>query len=185
LHLAAADASSELIQAEAGWNWSVCLSDSGKIFAWWPFLASYADTVTTDDQLQGPLEGDDEDNFQAYSEQTSIPVKWGEVGPEVPRELPNIPTLTSEDVYGPEQRIWGDDISTSWHTVIEDPNQVVAVGAGDNFCAALKANGELWSFELKENEDPRSKRWRYVSLCSWFVSIMILISYPAGRVVRT
>jgi hypothetical protein len=121
--------------------------------------------VTTDDQLQGPLEGDDEDNFQAYSEQTSIPVKWGEVGPEVPRELPSIPTLTSEDVYGPDHRVWGDDISTSRHSVIEDPNQIVAVGAGDNFCAALKANGELWSFELKENEDPRLKRWRYVSFC--------------------
>lgn len=171
MHLAPADAPPGLIQAEAGWNWSVCLSDTGKVFAWWPFLASYADSLTADDQLQGPLDGDDEDNFQAYSEQTSIPVKWGEVGPGVPRELPVIPTLSSEDVYGPEQRKWGDDLSTSRHPVIEDPNTVIAVGAGDNFCAALKANGELWFFELRENDDPGKKTWRYVSSCNEIASI--------------
>jgi SCF-associated factor 1 len=39
------------------------------------------------------------------------------------------------------------------HTIIEDPNQVIAVGAGDNFCAALKANGELWFLEVGENDN--------------------------------
>lgn len=114
------------------------------------------------------MEGDDEDNFQAYSEQTSIPVKWGEVGPEVPRELPAIPTLSAEDIFGLEKSCWGDDLSASKHAIIEDPNQVIAVGAGDNFCAALKANGELWSLEARENDDLHKCTWRYVGSCNFF-----------------
>ncbi|KAJ9124146.1 hypothetical protein QFC22_000943 [Naganishia vaughanmartiniae] len=156
------DSPSRVLQAEAGWNWSICLTENGKIHAWWPFLATYDSSVTPEAQLDGPLPGNDEDSFQPYSESSVIPVKRGTVGPEVPFELPLIPTLQETDVYGSEEHQWSDRILDSNHPTVEDPLCVVAVGAGDGFCAALRANGELWVFELKENEAPFSKSWRYL-----------------------
>lgn len=138
------------------------MTNQGKIHAWWPFLATYHSTITPETELDGPLPGDDEDSFQPYSESSIIPVKRGTVGPEVPFELPPIPTLTETDVFGSDEQQWSDRLLDSNHPTIEDPLFVVAVGAGDGFCAALRANGELWVFELRENEAPSSKSWRYV-----------------------
>lgn len=157
------DTSSRVVQAEAGWNWSICLTESGKIFGWFPFLATYETALTVRGDLEGPLPGNDEDDFQPYSESSSIPVMWGTVGSDIPLELPAIPSLSADDTWGPESVAWGDDLAIPRHASVEDHNRVVAVGAGDSFCAALKANGELWLYELKENEDPHTKTWRYVS----------------------
>ncbi|KAJ9106186.1 hypothetical protein QFC21_001330 [Naganishia friedmannii] len=151
-----------VLQVEAGWNWSICLSDNGKIHAWWPFLATYDSTLTPETELDGPLPGNDEDSFQPYSESSIIPVKRGTVGPEVPFELPPIPSLSDTDVFGSDEQQWSDRILDSNHPTVEDPLCVVAVGAGDGFCAALRANGELWVIELKESDAPYSKSWRYL-----------------------
>lgn len=139
------------------------MSNNGHIHGWWPFLATYDSTITPESELDGPLPGNDEDSFQPYSESSVIPVKRGTVGPEVPFELPPIPTLSETDVFGTDAQQWSDRLLRSNHPAIENPLCVVAVGAGDGFCAALRANGELWVFELKESEAPFSKSWRYVS----------------------
>lgn len=88
---------------------------------------------------------------------------WGEVGSDVPVELPAIPSLATEVTYGPDSVPWGDDLAVSRHPSTNDYDRVIAVGTGDSFCAALRANGELWVYELKENEAPHAKTWRYVS----------------------
>ncbi|WVQ71765.1 hypothetical protein IAR50_001306 [Cryptococcus sp. DSM 104548] len=163
-----------IVQLSAGWQRSAALSSKGTIYVWYPFTPAYRESLTSEDDLNGPMkptngdnEDDDDDNERA--------LKWGKVGPDVVYELPSIPErpeLDQEDdkhfEYGSRDRgghtsqelraLWSEYESTRSRPS-EDDQKVVKLASGGEFLLALKKNGEVWHIGLK---DDLPLRWRYL-----------------------
>ncbi|ODO10811.1 hypothetical protein I350_01409 [Cryptococcus amylolentus CBS 6273] len=164
-----------IVQLSAGWQHSAALSSKGTIHVWYPFTPAYRESLTAEDDLNGPIKPPNNDGGDDDDDDDERALRWGKVGPDVVHELPSIPDrpgLDEEDDKRLEYRgrdrgghtsqelraLWSEYESTTSRNS-QDDQRVVKLASGADFLLALKANGEVWHISLKQDQP---SRWRYL-----------------------
>lgn len=139
-----------IVQIEAGWNVSACLMSSGDVVVWDPFCAEYKDSLTSDDDMHGPLGADGDDLTRIFY--------WGTVGADVVHRLEKIPLRPEpeDDEDQTAERAWEKAEGGMTDKQREDAQKVVKIACGEREVFALKGNGEVWVASI-------SMPWQFVS----------------------
>ncbi|KDQ13797.1 hypothetical protein BOTBODRAFT_33233 [Botryobasidium botryosum FD-172 SS1] len=156
--------SDRVVQVEAGWEFASILTESGSVYAVWPFDGKLQD-LTVVREMHIESEENTDDTPKAIARDNVIPCAHWEAD-IIPLELPRLPKLPvlSRDESG---------------TAEAEP-RVVKIAAGDQFLVALTNQGHVLKFNLRnyvdvevdENDDdnlptmfvegPEKPTWEYL-----------------------
>lgn len=161
-----------ILEVSAGWSHSACLTSSGDICVWFPFSADYTQSLTPDNQLDGPLSNPS----VPKEDKASRELKWGKVGGSVVRQLEAIPErpdidarrdLELREMKATKEKEWDAYLQSGTDKTLEEGRKVVKIASGANFLLALRANGEVWVCWV---QDEALGSWIYVShLSLWYL----------------
>ena len=152
-------------QISAGWNHSACLTAKGEIYAWYPFIHAYGQSLTPEADLSRSGSGTASEAVQRWGKVGDVVVPCGPIPDRPSRPLTDFdhPRKGQEVHYTRLRKLeeawiaWEDKASPKERA---DGDLVVKIASGSDFIAALKVNGEVWIRKVRDNE---RQSWLFVN----------------------